>query len=302
MTAILPYIFLLVIVPLAFGINMSSGPYAVGVLEPLSMVFFRWFGVVIIMLPFMLGVLWQSRQIIRENFPLFLFASFLGMIICPAGVYISGHYTTAINIGLIYSLSPIFTVAMERIFFGRRLSTVNAIGVIIAFLGVVYIIIKGDIANLIDLQFSAGDLWVLAASFCWGWYSILLRKQETIMAGKRLFTLNAVLGTLLALPLMAYEVTVLEKPIVFNPQFFALVAVISFISSIVAYMGMIYIIRTLSVTISSYVLYITPLYATLIGVFFLGETLYTYHILSAVVILSGVFLAMKKDKSLQSDI
>ena len=296
MTPMMPYIFLLVIVPLSFGINISSGPYAVGVLEPLSMVFFRWFGVVVIMLPFMIGVLWQSRGIIRENFGLFLFASFLGMIVCPAGVYISGHYTTAINIGLIYTLSPIFTIAMERIFFGRRLSVVNAIGVIVAFLGVVYIIIKGDITNLIHLQFSAGDLWVLAASFSWGLYSILLRKQETIMAGKRLFTLNAVLGALLALPLMAYEVTVLDKPIVFSPQFFALVAVISFISSIVAYMGMIYIIRTLSVTISSYVLYITPLYATLIGVFFLGETLYIYHILSAVVILSGVFLAMKKDK------
>ena len=297
MAKFLPYFCLLVVAPLSFGINMSSGPYAVGVLEPLSMIFFRWFGVVVIMLPFMIGALWQCRQVIRDNLGLFVFASFLGMIVCPAGVYVSGHYTTAINIGLIYTLSPVFTIAMERIFFGRRLSVMNSIGVFIAFVGVVYIIIKGDIANLIQLQFSVGDLWVLGASFSWGWYSILLRKQETMMAGKRLFTLNAVLGTLLALPLMLYEVQIQNKPIVLSPQFFALVAVIAFISSIIAYLSMIYIIRTISVTVSSYVLYISPLYATLIGVFFLGETLYNYHIVSAVVILGGVFLAIKKDKS-----
>ena len=299
MVKILPYLCLFVVAPLSFGINMSSGPYAVDVLEPLSMVFFRWFGVVVIMLPFMIGVLWQSRQIIRDNFGLFVFASFLGMIICPAGVYISGHYTTAINIGLIYTLAPVFTIAMERIFFGKRLSIINGIGVMIAFVGVVYIIIKGDISNLIQLQFSVGDLWVLGAAFSWGWYSILLRKQEAIMAGKRLFTLNAVLGTLLALPLLMYEVHIENKPIVFSQQFFVLVAVISFISSIAAYMSMIYIIRTISVTTSSYVLYITPLYAALIGVFFLGETLHSYHIISAVVILSGVFLAVKKDRPQQ---
>lgn len=301
MDRIFPYICLLVLAPFSFGVNMSSGPYAVGILEPLSMVFFRWFGVLIVMLPLMGMALWQSRHIIRQHFGLFLIASFFGMVVSPAGVYISGHYTTAINIGLIYTMSPVFTIAMERVFFGNRLSFINGIGVMTAFFGVVYIICKGDLSRLLALEFSAGDLWVLMSAFSWGLYSILVRKQEAIMGGKRLFTLNSLLGTMLAAPLLFYEVQVLNQPIVFSKQFFALIAVVSLISSIVAYMSIMHAIKTLGVTASSYMLYVVPLYATMIGVFFLGETLYNYHIISGAVILSGVFLALKKDKPSKDD-
>lgn len=302
MANIFPYFLLWVVAPLAFGITNSSGVFSIGIMNPLTMVFFRWLGVVLIMVPFLAVPLWQCRHAIIEHWRLFLVASTLAMIICPAAVYVGGQYTTAMNLSLLYSLAPIFTLSMERLFFGKRLSTINMAGVAMAFTGVIFIIAKGDWTVLLTLQFSVGDLWGLAGALSWGTYAILVRKQETILSGKQLFTLNAVLGTLMATPLMAYEIAVLGKPIVVTPEFFVIWGVLSIVSSIIAYMSMVYIIIRLSVTASTYPLYISPLYVVVIAIFFLGETLHVYHIISGIVILSGVFLALKKDKPRQDNI
>ena len=299
MTKIFPYFLLLVVAPLSFGITNSSGVFSVGIMNPLTMVFFRWFGVILIMVPLMAMTLWQIRSVIFAHWRLFLVSSFLAMIVCPAAVYVGGRYTSAINISLLYSLAPIFTLTIERFVFGKRLSAVNTVGIIMAFVGVVFIICKGDIRVLMSLHFSIGDLWGLAGSLSWGLYAILVRQQEKFISGKQLFTLNAVFGTVLAIPLLVYEVGVQGKPIVVTPEFFMVWGVLSIVSSLIAYMSMVYIITRLSVTASTYPLYISPLYAVMIGIFFLGETLYAYHIISGVVILLGVFLALKKDESLK---
>ena len=295
MNQLFAYFLLLTIVPMSFAVNNTSGLFSVGIMEPLAMVFFRWFGAALVMLPFMGGALWQCRHIIKQHFWFFVLASFLGMFICPAAAFVAGRYTTAINISLIYTLAPIFVIILERFVYGVRLSYLNMTGVALAIAGVITVISKGDIKTLLQLQASVGDVMVLFGAVSWAVYLLMLRKQESYMAaGKRLFTLNAILGSILAIPFMTYEIVVLDEPLVFTTEFFILVVVLTFVSSIAAYMGIIYIANSLSPTISSYASYFVPPYGAAIGIIFFGETLHAYHIIAAVTILFGVFLATKK--------
>ncbi len=291
---IFPYLLLLVVAPLSFSLTQISGVFSIGIMNPLTMVFFRWFGVVLLMAPFMAIPLWHVRHVILQHWRLFVIASFLAMIVCPAAVYVGAQYTSATNLSLLYSLAPIFTLSIEWLFFNKRLSGVNIVGIAMAFLGVMGILTQGDISVLLSLQFSIGDLWGLTGAFSWGLYAILVRKQQTLLSERQLFTINAIFGVILATPLLIYEISILHKPIVWTVEFFMVWAVLSIVSSIIAYLSMVYIITHLSVIASMYPLYLSPLYVVVIAVLFLGETVQAYHILSGIIILLGVFLALKK--------
>ena len=299
MSKIFPYITLFFITPLAFGLNSSSGRFSGDIMDVMSMIFFRWLGVIVIMLPFMAVPLWRARHTIRNHLPLFTIASIMGMIICPFFVYIAGYYTTAINIVLIYTSSPVLTILIERIFYGKPIRFKSVIGTIMAIFGVIYIATQGNLNNLAAIEFSMGDFYAFISATSFSIYSILIRQQEQYITGTELFTINSLFGFVLAIPLLLYEVTILQKPIVLSQEFFLLWGMLSLVSSIFGYMGMVYIIKSFDVTKASYVIYITVLYGTGIGVLFLDEVLQQFHIVSAVIIISGVFIAMHNNKKPQ---
>ena len=76
--------------------------------------------------------------------------------------------------GIIYTSSPIFIILISSIFFNEKINFTKVIGLITCLIGVFIIIIKGDLNLLISLQFTIGDLWMLAAAIGWALYSIYL--------------------------------------------------------------------------------------------------------------------------------
>ena len=82
--------------------------------------------------------------------------------------------TTIVNMGIIYSSSPIFIILISTIFFKERINITRISGVTICIVGVITIIVKGKISLLIQLNFTSGDLWMLGASIGWAFYTIYL--------------------------------------------------------------------------------------------------------------------------------
>ena len=68
----------------------------------------------------------------------------LGMGVCGAPVYLAGQTTTATNIGLIYSTTPILIVVFARLFWGERVSVRQMAGISLCLVGVVVIVTRGD--------------------------------------------------------------------------------------------------------------------------------------------------------------
>jgi drug/metabolite transporter (DMT)-like permease len=118
------------------------------------------------------GILWRQRAEVRREWADLLVLGALGMWICGAFVYIGGRTTTATNIGLIYAGVPVLIMLMAAVVFRERLSGAQLLGAAIALAGVLTIVLKGDPATLVRLDFVVGDLWVATAAFCWAVYSI----------------------------------------------------------------------------------------------------------------------------------
>ena len=68
------------------------------------------------------GGITQLRAAKDELIKLFILG-FLGCGICGAFPFLAGKTTTIVNMGIIYSSSPIFIILISAIFFRERLST-----------------------------------------------------------------------------------------------------------------------------------------------------------------------------------
>ncbi len=84
-------------------------------------------------------------------------------------------YTTATNTGWIIGVSPVFIALLGFLVFKEKLSLVKILGIIIAFLGLLLLISKGNITGLNFIKHK-GDFLVLVSAFTWSVYSIVNKK------------------------------------------------------------------------------------------------------------------------------
>ena len=127
------------------------------------------------------------------------------MGVCGAFVYIGADTTSATNIGLIYSSSPVLILVIAGLFFGQRPGSVAGLGVAMALLGVLTILAQGSPDTLFAVRFVVGDLWIVAAASGWAVYSILLKHRPTGFDTLPRFFAICLAGVLILLPFTVAE-------------------------------------------------------------------------------------------------
>ena len=154
--------------------NLVVARGGVEYVPPISLAFWRWTLVFVILLPFTYLSLRKNYKIIKNEFKKLLFLGAMGCGVCGAFPFLAGKTTTVTNMGIIYTSSPIFIILISSFFFHEKINFTKIIGLISCLIGVFAIIIKGDLDLLINLNFTIGDLWMLAAAIGWALYSIYL--------------------------------------------------------------------------------------------------------------------------------
>ena len=116
----------------------------------------------------------KKSQLIKTEIKKLFFLGSMGCGVCGAFPFLAGETTTVINMGIIYTSSPVFIILISYFFFSENIDQQKLIGLAACLVGVFTIIIKGDFNLLLDLKFTIGDLWMLAAAVGWALYSIYL--------------------------------------------------------------------------------------------------------------------------------
>ena len=89
----------------------------------ISLSFWRWFIVFVILLLFNFFYLKKNfPKIIEESKKLFFLGS-MGCGVCSVFPYLAGETTTIVNMGIIYTSSPIFIILISNIFFKEKIIT-----------------------------------------------------------------------------------------------------------------------------------------------------------------------------------
>ena len=259
---------------------------------PVSLAFWRWLTVFLILMPFFFEEILKKKKQFTSESPKLFFLGLTGCGICGAFPFIAGMSTTMANMGIIYTSSPIFIIVLAVLFFKDKINFSRVIGLILCLAGVLVIICKGDLSYLINFKFTSGDLWMLGAAIGWAIYSIFLINWKSNFSIMARFTLIAFFGAISLFPFY-----MIEESFFFNTEFnnnflfWVLFAAIS--PGIIAFTLYTRVQKYLGASLAGFTLYIFSIYSAIYGILLFEESLLTFHYYGAALVFIGVYLARK---------
>ncbi|MCC7464202.1 MAG: DMT family transporter [Gammaproteobacteria bacterium] len=160
---------------LAWAANFHFGKYAVGLMAPLGAGLWRFLPAAAVLLPVMLWREPLAWAALRRNLVPLLVMGVVGICGFNLGMFYGLRYTSAMNAALIGALNPAMIVVLAAILHrepvgGRRLG-----GLLLGLAGVLVVVSRGSWSALRALEFSHGDLLLLAGGCGWAVYSVVPR-------------------------------------------------------------------------------------------------------------------------------
>ena len=287
-----PYL-LLFIQPIFMASNLIVARGGVEFIPPISLAFWRWFFVFLILLSFTFFSIKKEIRIIKKEIWKLLFLGSMGCGVCGAFPFIAGKTTTIINMGIIYTSSPIFIIIISSLFFGEKINKLKIFGLVSCLVGVLIIIIKGDILLLFNLTFNKGDLWMLGAAIGWALYSIFLFYWKSDLDVFPRFTIISLGGIISLLPFyLLEEIYFVQTQFDSNFYFWVLFAAIS--PGIIAFALYTLTQQKLGASVTGFTLYLFTVYGAFYGIFLFDENLENYHYLGTVLVFFGIYLVKRK--------
>ncbi len=283
---------LLTITALFWAGNFVVGRGVYEQVPPVTLAWFRWLGAFLIILPFAYKHVVNDWPYIKKHWKIILTLGVTGVGTFNTLVYIGINYTTAINGLIMNSSSPMFMAIMAFFLFKERLSTVQLFGILLSVIGVLTVVLRGDVAALGNLRFNIGDLIVLGAFFVWAFYTVMLKLRPAIHGLSFLCT-TFLIGVVTNTPFFMWEMWTGRYIHLSTGSISALLYVAIF-PSILAYICYNRGVQLIGSNRAGAFLHVVPLFGALLAVLTLGEKLELFHLAGFVLIISGVILTTRK--------
>jgi drug/metabolite transporter (DMT)-like permease len=286
-----PYL-LLSITALCWAGNAIVGRLAAGHIPPVTLSFLRWFFAFLLVLPFAWSHLVKDWSAIRGKLGLMIVLSITGIGAFNTLQYWALEHTQALNTLLLQSAAPLIVAVWSLIILRVRLTAAQAFGVLLSLFGVLTILLRGDLTTLSNIQFNKGDLIFMVALVIFGLYSVLTLKRPAIHGLSFLaFTFGC--GAASLIPLQIWELSARPVMALDGPNLLTLFYVAVFPSTI-AYLCFNRGVALIGANRAAPFFHIVPVFGSIMAMAFLGERPRLFHFLGFALVLSGVFVASRK--------
>ena len=287
------YIFLI------FATLFWSGNFIVGkaaslfAIPPFTLNFYRWTFAWLILAPFTLKEIFQKKEYILKNLKLILILGITSITIFNSIVYYSLNFTQVINGVLMISTIPVMIIFFSWIFKIEKTNFYQILGIIFSLLGVMVIVTKADLDKLLNLNFNKGDLWMVVAMLSWAMYSALLRKKKFELSQISLLQTIISAGLILLLPAYLIEMSLGYRLNIHLPFILTLSYVVLF-PGLASFFFWIKGISIIGSNRSGIFLHLMPIFSTIMAILIFKEKFMVFHLIGAVLIITGVFLSSKR--------
>ncbi len=205
-------------------------------------------------------------------------------------------YTSPVNGSLLVATGPVITTIISGVFLKEAISNKQIAGLILSIIGVIIIISRGSLGTLLSLNFNHGDLLMAAAVFGWSLYTLIgkatAKRWSSLLTTTYACGLGALILWVSALPQLGQvqwqEISIITIGAV---AFLAIFA--SAIGFVFWYEG----IASIGPSRAAIFQNLVPAFSATFSYFLLKESLMLFHWFGAGMILYGVYLANKKNKS-----
>jgi drug/metabolite transporter (DMT)-like permease len=256
---------------------------------PAAMTFWRWAIAAAVLVPFAWHDLRAQWGLIKDSWKILFLLALFASPLQHIPVYEGLRHTTAINGAILNATSPVF-IALLAVLVGERLRARNALGIGIAICGVAVVIGGGDPRSLLGLQVNVGDVWVLAGMLSWSAYNVALRRRPAKLDRVATLAVLSIIGAAATAPVYVLEMARGEMLEV-NAGTLAGVVYMGVFASVVAYVFWNAAVDRVGATRAGPFMYLMPVFTPLLSIAFLGEQLYVYHFVGAILIVGGIVVA-----------
>lgn len=208
-------------------------------------------------------------------------------------------YSTASNVSILVSTTPLLTALLVAIFYkNERMNMIQVGGSLMAFVGVVLVVLNGQLILHLNPK---GDLLALAASLTWAFYSLVMRRIMARYSSKFITRKVFGYGLLTILPYFALVHPIdhtfgqLLKPVVAGNLFY-----LGICASTGGYLVWNWVMKKLGTVKSTNYIYTQSLVAMLAAALILDERITPMAVIGAVVLISGMVIAQKNKKKLKT--
>lgn len=265
--------------------------YPLAVAPPFVLLAARFTLTAIVLLPFLLRGQSYRLALNPKVFGKILLLSFIG--ICGYNIFFT--YGMAVSDpatgSLIIAANPVMTTLLAALWKKEKISAARWLGIVLAFVGLAWIVFEGRLDNVMHLKLGAGNLILLGAPFVWAIYSI---ESRPVMTHVPSTVMTAALVLFSIPPQAAVAAYQLDGwAWVTSTQFWLGVAYLGIFATGVSYLFWNEGIRILGAARSSIFVNLIPVTSLAIA-FFRGQPLYAHHFIGGAIVILGVVLATRK--------
>ena len=288
---------MLVCATLFWAGNFMIGKFAFFTsIPPMTLVFFRWSLVWLILLPFTYKEILKHKNIILSNLPLLFFLALTSVGLFNSFTYLSLVYTQVINASLFNTAIPAIIILLCFILKIEKTNKYQIYGLIISVLGILSIITKLNLEIIYSLDFNKGDLIMIGGVISWGLYSSFLKKKKFTLPLLTLVHVLCTLGLIFIFPQFIYEFSQ-GKTINFDINLFYILIFLALFPSIGSYYCWAGAVAIIGANRAGIFLSLIPLFSTIMAIFFYNEQFQIFHLIGAILIILGLFLSNKEIKN-----
>ncbi len=277
--------------------NFIVGKYAfLTEIPPLSLVFYRWLLVWIILLPFTYKDIIKHKDTILNNLPLLFFLGLTSVGLFNSFTYLSLIYTQVINSSLFNTAIPAIIILLCFLFKVEKTNKFQLSGLFISVCGILAIITKLNLDILLSLNFNKGDLIMIGGALTWGIYSTLLKRKKFSLPLLTLVHIVCTFGLVSVFPQYLYELWN-GQVIKFDINLFYLLIFLALFPSIGSYYCWAGAVSIIGANRAGIFLSLIPLFSTIMAIALYNEKFQFFHLIGAILILLGLYLSNKENKN-----
>ncbi|MEA2916527.1 MAG: hypothetical protein QOJ15_8608, partial [Bradyrhizobium sp.] len=202
------------------------------------------------------------------------------------------EHTQALNTLLLQSAGPLVIAVWSLILLGIRLTLAQAGGVALSLVGVLVILLHGDLTALTGIALNKGDIIFTLALAIFGLYSVLSLKRPKIH-GLSFVAFTFGCGAACLLPLWIWELFTRPVMQLDGTNLLALFYVAVFPSTL-AYLCFNRGVQLIGANRAAPFFHVVPVFGSAMAIAFLGERPQLFHIVGFALVLTGVFVASRR--------
>lgn len=290
-------VFYLTTAALMWAGNAIVGKILVQASSPVLLNTVRWGVTALILLPFAWRV-FKGDSPLWHHTKRFALLSLFGVGSYNVLLYLALQSSTPINVTLIGASMPIWAIFIGMLVYHERANLKQVVGAVISLIGVAVVIVRGELERLIEIEFVAGDLYMVIATILWGAYSWMLshpkESNERSWPWSHLLLAQVGFGFCWSLIFAATEWQLEFSYFTWSWQTVLMIGYVIIGPSLIAYRCWGLGVSKAGATVATFFTNLIPLFTAILSTLLLQKPPEPFHGVAFALILAGIYLSIPK--------